>query len=77
MTPFLRTDKRALAVKPSPYYKPLNPLDEVPQRLGCAITPPVYHHSGNPGDNVRTEIFFERKVFQALECPAASDNKKR
>ncbi len=50
-------DERALAKKPNSYYKPPNPLDEVPLWLGCVIAPPVYHHSRNPGDNVQNLLY--------------------
>ncbi len=75
-------DEKALAIKPNPYYKPPGPQDEVPQRMARVIAPPVYHNSRNPGDNVRNirwayRRIFEKKIWQALERPATTDNKKR
>ncbi len=46
-------DEKAVTIKPNPYYKPPGSQDEVPQRMAQGIAPPVYHYSGNPGDNVR------------------------
>ncbi len=50
--------------------------------MARVIAPPVYRYSGNPEDNVRNirwayRRIFEKKIRQALECPAAADNKKR
>ena len=50
--------------------------------MARVIAPPVYHYSGNPGDNVRNlrwayRRIFEKKVRQALERPADTDSKKR
>ncbi len=75
-------NERAVTIKPNPYYKPPGPQDEVPQRMARVIAPPVYHYSGNPGDNVRNLQWaywriFEKKVRQAMERPAAVDHKKR
>ncbi len=75
------TDERAVTVKPNPYYKPLGPPDEVPQRMPPP-PPPDYRHSGNPRDNVRNlrwayRKIFERKVRQAMERPATAEHKKR
>ena len=76
------TDERAVTVRPNPYYKPPGPQDEVPQRMARVIAPPVYRHSGNPGDNVRNlhwayQRIFEKKVRQAMERPATPEHKKR
>ncbi len=74
-------NERALAVKPNPYYKTPSSQDEVPQRLARVITPPVSRYSRNPGDNVRNihwayRRIFERKIRQAYDRPASTDNKK-
>ncbi len=41
-------DKKALTIKPNPYYKPPGPQDKVPQRMARVIAPLVYRYSGNP-----------------------------
>ena len=75
-------NEKAVTIKPNPYYKPLGPQDEVPQRMARVIAPPVYRYSRNPGDNARNlrwayQRIFEKKVRQAMERPAAADHKKR
>ncbi len=75
-------NEKAVTIKPNPCYKPPGRQDEVPQRMARVIAPPVYHYSGTPGDNVRNlqwayRRIFEKKVWQAMERPAATDHKKR
>ncbi len=50
--------------------------------MARVIAPPVYRHSGNPGDNVRNirwayRRIFEKKIRQALERPSSTSSKKR